>query len=166
MELPFDDVAVFLVIGIGDVRRRDAGIGPRVVEGLVRLYDLPDEVEVVAVKEPGPDLLDALEGADRVLVVDVALGGEPGAVFQVPLDDYEREEEPPPSLHESALLEALGVLEMTGKRPRAVLLAVRAAETGDGEDLSPLLNERVPTYVAQVARIMEDMGARPSLRQP
>jgi len=148
-----------LVVGLGNVRLQDEGVGVRAVQALGRAYRLPPNVVVVEGEEPGFDLLDAMEEAEHVVAVDCAFAGEaPGTMFRVPLDEYERPGEVPESLHEGRLLEALGVLEMLGRRPPAVLIAVQVDQTAPGTDLSPAVAARLPAVVEAIARELARLG--------
>jgi hydrogenase maturation protease len=67
-----------LVIGLGNPLRGDDGVGPRLVEELNH-RGLPGEVTALDGGAGGLDLLQVLEGWQRVVVVDAAdVGREPG----------------------------------------------------------------------------------------
>ena len=67
-----------LVLGLGNPLRGDDGIGSRVVEELIR-RGLPEGVTALDGGTGGLDLLQVLEGWERVVVVDAAdVGREPG----------------------------------------------------------------------------------------
>jgi hydrogenase maturation protease len=159
MEIAPENEDRVLVIGFGDHNRGDAAIGTRVVSELCLSYQLPDEVEVVAVVGPGLDLLDVLEGASRVVAVDAVLGdGEPGVVYRLSLDEYERDAEIPEALHEGQLLEALGVMEVLGRRPTSVLLGVQVADVLPGRELTAQLRAKLGEVVGALATELASLG--------
>mgnify|MGYP005846774289 FL=1 len=154
-----------LVVGIGNTRHRDEGVGVRAVQALKRAYDLPGGVEAIAVEGPDFDLLDALEEAGHAIFVDCVFAQErPGATFRVPLDELARPADVPDSLHEPSLLEALGVLEMLGRRPSAVLIGVQVGDTSPGLDLSHEVAARLPAIVDEIVHELRLVGVRPVRR--
>ena len=68
-----------LIIGYGSPIRGDDAIGPLAVERLVE-RGLPDGVNALARHVLTAELVTELEGCERVLFLDAAVGGEPGAV--------------------------------------------------------------------------------------
>jgi hydrogenase maturation protease len=62
-------VAETLVLGLGNILLGDEGVGVRVIERLLELYDLPKGVQVMDGGTLGLDLLPYLEEASRLLLV-------------------------------------------------------------------------------------------------
>lgn len=148
-----------LVLGLGDPARGDEAAGARAVELLAATFDLPPNVQTLMATAPDLDVLDALEEVTTLLAVDsVYAEGGPGTVFRVPLDEYERDAETPESLHEEALLQTLGVLEVLGQRPEGVLLIVPVARPGVGEGLSPEVESQLPAVVAKIVTELRGCG--------
>ena len=84
-----------LVIGIGSLLRADDGAGPHVIKALGKEQlggevDLMDDVS-------GLDILDAIAGYDRVILVDAIQGGggKPGTIYQFSLNDFEEQADAP-----------------------------------------------------------------------
>lgn len=150
-----------LVLGLGDADRGDEAVGVYVVRALASTYDLPDNVTTTTAAAPDLDLLDALEDVALLVAIDgVYADSRPGTVFRVTLDEYERPAEIPESLHEEALLEALGVMEMLGERPAGVLLVVQLGEVNQGAILSPELVQAVPSLMEAVNAELGRVGLR------
>ncbi len=151
--------AKVLIVGIGNTRQRDEGVGVQAVRELRRLYELPPNVDTAEVESPDFDLLDALEEATAVVAVDCVFAqAAPGTTFRVPLEEYARPADVPESLHEASLLEALGVLEMLGQRPWGVLIAVQAGESRPGGELSDAVAAKLPEVVAAVVDELTELG--------
>src|SRR5262245_28140847 len=73
-----------VVLGMGNLLRRDEGLGIHALRGLQERYALPASVRAVDGGTLGLDLLCYLEEADRVLVLDAALtGGPAGTLMRV-----------------------------------------------------------------------------------
>lgn len=74
---------VVLVLGLGNLLRRDEGLGIRAMERLRACYALPAAVQLVDGGTLGLELLSYLEGAERVLILDAALtDGPPGTLLR------------------------------------------------------------------------------------
>jgi hydrogenase maturation protease len=123
---------MILVIGYGNELRRDDGAGPRIARA-VAAWGLPG-VRAVAVHQLTADLAEAAAGAEQVFFVDAAFDGE-GEVRMRPVSPASER----PSLgHTSSPCELLALAEsLYGRRPRAWLVTVPAADLAFGEDLSP-----------------------------
>ena len=75
-----------LFVGVGNVLRRDDGVGVRAAEILAGM-PLPPQVEVCEAGTAALDLASAIEGRERVVVVDAMdAGARPGAVFRLTPD--------------------------------------------------------------------------------
>jgi hydrogenase maturation protease len=77
-----------LVIGIGSLLRADDGAGPHVIKALGK-EQLGEEVDLMD-DVSGLDILDAIAGHDRVILVDAIQGGggKPGTIYQFSLNDF------------------------------------------------------------------------------
>lgn len=77
-----------LVLGIGNFLRSDDGVGLHVIEAL-RKEETGDNIDL---KEAGSglDILDAIKGYDRIILVDaIKTGGEPGTIYELSLKDIQ-----------------------------------------------------------------------------
>lgn len=62
-----------VVLGLGNLLRRDEGLGIRALQRLEERYQLPDTLQLVDGGTLGLDLICYLENAPRLLVLDAAL---------------------------------------------------------------------------------------------
>jgi len=137
------------VVGIGNVLLRDEGIGCHVVHALEGI-SLPD-VEII---DGGtcPDVLQLLEGADKLVIVDaVKGGGTPGQIYRFHLEDITLEQRPLLSLHDMGLVDSLMLMQLwhpdfigTGE---IVIIGVESREINWGLELSPELREKMPQII-------------------
>lgn len=147
--------ARILLVGFGDPDDGDVGVGARALAQLAQRFQVPDYVQLLMARGVDEPLLNAAEEAAYVLVADAVVATEPpGSIIRVPLDEFERPGEPPESLHEREVLEGLGVLEMLGGRPPAVLLAMQVSSRTDTVGLSPAVVAALP---ALVERLVEEL---------
>jgi hydrogenase maturation protease len=133
------------VLGIGNVLLRDEGIGCHVVHALEEI-PLPD----VKIIDGGtcPDVLQLLEDADKLVIVDaVKGGGTPGQIYRFHLEDITLEQKPFLSLHDFGLVDSLMLMQLWHKTGEAVIIGVEPGEINWGLELSPELQEKMPQII-------------------
>ena len=159
-----------LVIGFGNVYRRDDGVGPAVVNALRRQLGRPplaadedgyDElghrVDTLLVHQLTPELAELIANYELTVFVDAHMGS---------IDKEIHVEELPPvakvgtvlhQLHPRALLALAG--ELYGCRPRGVLVSVRGYDFDFGEGLTPQTASLVPLAVEQILKLIPPEGS-------
>jgi hydrogenase maturation protease len=137
------------VLGIGNVLLRDEGIGCHVVHALEGI-PLPD----VKIIDGGtcPDMLQLLEDADKLVIVDaVKGGGTPGQIYRFHLEDITLEQKPFLSLHDVGLVDSLMLMQLWHPDfigiGEAVIIGVEPREINWGLELSPELQEKMPQII-------------------
>jgi len=133
------------VLGIGNVLLRDEGIGCHVVHALEGI-PLPD----VKIIDGGtcPDVLQFLEDADKLVIVDaVKGGGMPGQIYRFHLEDITLEQKPFLSLHDMGLVDNLMLMQLWRNIGKAVIIGVEPGEINWGLELSPELREKMPQII-------------------
>ena len=140
------------IVGIGNVLLRDEGIGCHVVHALEGI-PLPG-VEVI---DGGtcPDVLQLLEDADKLVIVDaVRGGGTPGQIYRFHLEDITLEQKPLLSLHDMSLVDSLKLMQLWHPDfigiDEAVIIGVEPGEIGWGLELSSKLQERMPQIISAI----------------
>lgn len=136
------------VIGIGSPFGDDAA-GWRVIEHL--RGRVPDGVELHTLDRPGAALLNWLDGADEVVLIDaMRSGGHPGAVRNVTLDELDALPESP-STHGFGLAHALRLAGAMGALPAR--LTIHAIELGalERDELSPAVAGGAATLAERIA---------------
>ncbi|MBN1442418.1 MAG: HyaD/HybD family hydrogenase maturation endopeptidase [Planctomycetes bacterium] len=140
-----------LILGIGNILLRDEGVGVRVIEALRRRSPVPD-VELVDGGTAGFDLVDAIAGREKIVVVDAMdMDEEPGSVRRLDPSELEPGGDRPLSLHEFGLLDTLHLAGRLGCSPaEVVIFGVQPADLSTGLELSPQVAaavERVSSMV-------------------
>ena len=150
-----------LVIGFGNVFRRDDGVAFVVVNAL-RAHlgrpplafdddgfdDLGHAVDTMLVHQLVPELTDVAAAYDQVLFVDAHVGAIEALVYEEELDVCFKSATVSHQLHPCSLL-AL-VEELHGRAPRGVLISVRGYDFEFGEGLSEETAALVPQALARI----------------
>jgi len=112
-----------VVLGLGNLLRRDEGLGIRALERLQADYALPDSVQLVDGGTLGLDLLSYLEEAERVLILDAVLtDGPPGTLLRAAGDEVPAFFGMRTSPHEIALADLLAVMRLRRTEPRELVV--------------------------------------------
>ncbi len=126
-----------LIIGIGNLYRRDDAVGLIVARAL-RQKNL-DNIEVRELSGEGSALIEAWQGAERVIVIDaVQSGASPGTIFR-----FEAHQQPIPteffrySTHNLGLAEAIELARTLGQLPKELIVyGIEGRDFTVGEGLS------------------------------
>jgi hydrogenase maturation protease len=139
-----------VVIGIGNLFRRDDGIG-LAVAAQIEERRLPGVRVVMADGEPA-GLLEAWEGADLAVVVDAIrwVPASPGSIHRLTASQLETGSTAASS-HGLSVPDAIRLGRALDRLPRqVVILAVEGADTGPGTGFSDAVAAAVPHVVAAV----------------
>jgi hydrogenase maturation protease len=147
-----------VLIGVGNLYRRDDGIGQALVSAVGELH-LPGVVLTVSDGEPS-QLLDAWSGADLAVVVDAVLCDPPvpGRIHRTTLGSA-APGSAAASTHGLGVPDAVRLAEALNRAPqRLVVFAVEAADVGFGLGLSPPVAASLPELTRAV---QAELGAPP-----
>jgi len=139
-----------LVLGIGNILMGDEGVGVYVVRHLETL-SLPGEVDCLDGGVGGLTLLEPMQLAKRIVIVDATIDGAPvGSVNRLRprfSKDYPRTL----TAHDIGLKDLLDVFYLLGDEADVTLFAVSIAPpSGVATQLSAELERRVPEIAEQV----------------
>jgi len=123
-----------LIIGYGNPLRGDDAVGYLAAERLLQRIHDPD-IEVLAVQQLTPELMEPVSQADRVIFIDASAEGEPGTILATPV---ESDPAPGPALTHFATPGALlaGVQALYEKAPAAMLICIAGRDFAIGDRLS------------------------------
>lgn len=143
------------MLGVGNLLLKDEGVGVHVARRLLDM-DLPPRVEVLEGGTAGLDLLDAIEGREKVIVVDaVQTGQPPGTLYRFSRDDIEERPKQRMSLHDIDMTDLLKLSDLLGgeKPAEVVVIGVEARDIETASmELSPEIEAQVPTLIDLVIR--------------
>lgn len=112
-----------LVLGLGNVLMGDEGIGVAVVKQLETL-ELPAGVECLDGGTGGMVLLEPLESAGRVILVDAAADGNPIGTVTRTTPRFSKDYPVTLTAHDIGVKDLLDVFYIRGNAPEVVLYAV------------------------------------------
>ena len=130
-------VGRYVVIGVGNLYRRDDAVGHAVVDSL--RDRVPPNVALVPCEDEPSRLIDAWDGADSAIVVDAVFAGSPpGSMHRF---DASHEAVPAgvfrSSTHAFGVGEAIELARALGRLPPRILVyGVEGREFGTGEGLT------------------------------
>ncbi len=132
------------IIGVGNLLLRDEGVGVHLIEYL-KNRSLPPDVELVDAAAGGFDLLEYIEGAEKVVIVDaIKAEGEPGAVYKFKPGDFQTDAVTTTSLHDVALKDIFHILELKKALPEVTIFGVQPKEIALSAELSPAIKNLLP----------------------
>jgi len=140
-----------VVVGVGNLLMGDDGMGIWVAE---ELRKAPDEVLVLDGGTALLDVLEEVEGAERLVIVDAMSGdGPPGTVYVLSSDDLGKRKGRF-SLHDMGVAEMLELGRLMYRIPEdVVLVGVEPEHVGPGIGLSRTLREKLQEVVRVVAEV-------------
>ena len=128
-----------VILGLGNLLYADEGIGVRAAEALFTDYTFPDHVEVVDGGTQGIALLDFVDRAERLVILDaVDFGLEPGAMVRKTDAEVPRYlTAQKTSVHQNSLSEVLALSTLRDTFPEAlVLIGMQPVDLTMGRSLS------------------------------
>jgi hydrogenase maturation protease len=150
------------IVGMGNVLLRDEGIGCHVVHAL---EGIPlSDVEVI---DGGtcPDVLQLLQDADKLVIVDaVKGGGPPGQIYRFHPEDITLERHPLLSLHDMSLIDSLKLMQLWHNIDEAIIIGVEPGEIGWGLELSPKLQESMPQIIDAILAELNDISPKGEMK--
>ena len=157
-----------LLLGLGNLLRRDEGLGIRALELLEQRYQLPESVQIVDGGTLGLELLSYLEGVARVIVLDATLTeGPPGTLICLRGDEVPAFLGMHSSPHEIGLPDLLAVARLRGTAPAEIALFGMQPEVIElGWELSPRVAEELYTMVDAVIGELRSLGLPAIPRYP
>jgi hydrogenase maturation protease len=112
-----------LVLGLGNVIMGDEGVGVHVVRALEQ-HPLPANVECLDGGTGGFTLLEPLQEAGRIILIDAAADGNPIGTVTRTTPKFSRDYPPTLTAHDIGVKDLLDVFYIQGGGPDVVLYAI------------------------------------------
>jgi hydrogenase maturation protease len=117
------DTKKTLVLGLGNVIMGDEGVGVHVVRALEKRA-LPEGVECLDGGTGGFILLEPLQNADRIILIDAAADGNPPGTVTRTTPRFSRDYPPTLTAHDIGVKDLLDAFYMQGGTREVVLYAI------------------------------------------
>ncbi len=112
-----------LVLGLGNVIMGDEGVGVHVVRA-VEKHKLPEGVECLDGGTGGFILLETLENADRIILIDASADGNPPGTVTRTTPQFSQDYPPTLTAHDIGVKDLLDAFHMQGGTKDVVLYAI------------------------------------------
>ena len=112
-----------LVLGLGNTIMGDEGVGVHVVRALEQ-HTLPSNIECLDGGTGGFILLEPLQQADRIVLIDAAADGNPQGTVTRTTPKFARDYPPTLTAHDIGVKDLLDVFYIQGGGPEVVLYAI------------------------------------------
>lgn len=112
-----------LVLGLGNVLMGDEGIGVYIVRELEK-HTLPSGIECLDGGTGGFTLLEPLEGADRIVIIDAANDGNPVGTITRTTPKFSRDYPPTITAHDVGMKDLLDMFYIQGGTHEIILYAI------------------------------------------
>jgi len=153
-------VGAMRVIGVGNVWRGDDAVGLQAARRLRERLGL--SVEVIEAEGDDLALLDLMEGAEHIILIDaVRGGGQPGTTVRLNLSTESRWGTVVPcSTHAMGVADAVDLARALGRLPKQIILyGIEIESVESGAPLSGSVREGLDKVVEQVYREVRGQDA-------
>lgn len=156
----FMTVKRILVLGVGNILFTDEGIGVRCIEQMQEKYKFSDNVTLMDGGTLGTKLMGPIIESDYLIVCDAVLcDDKPGSVYRLMGDDLRKSLAFRDSMHQTDLVDTLGMCEIVGNRPEAVVIGMEPFDYDSmALELSPTAVSSMPVMIDSVIREIEAAG--------
>ena len=134
-----------LILGVGNILLRDDGFGVHLIQSLEETA-FPPNVQILEAGTVSHQLIPAFRSIDYLIVIDaVEAGDAPGSIFKFSPKDMNFHSEQKISLHQISLTDVLQMAELTGAKPKTVIIAVQPKDVSTwGLELSDEVRMAMP----------------------
>lgn len=141
-----------MVMGLGNYLYGDEGLGIHALQRLHQEKSLPEEVELVDGGTLGLNLLDVLEAAQRLIIIDcVDAHQEPGTPVQLNDNEIPRYFTQKMSIHQLGFNEVLALAQLRQTLPeKMILLGIQPANLEWGVELSSTVESAMPQLLSTI----------------
>jgi len=144
-------MAKVLIVGYGNPLRGDDGVGWRAAERLRGAIRDPD-VEIHALHQLTPEVMEALGRADRAIFIDACVGAVAGEIRERPVEAEGGAAAFSHNATPAALL--AGARALYGHAPQATLITVTGGDFSLSEQFSPSVSAAMDGVVRVALRLI------------
>jgi len=140
-----------LILGVGNLLLTDDGFGVHFINALNDTA-FPPNITLIEAGTVSHQLIPLFREMDYIIVIDVVEAGDtPGSLFRFSPDDIKFATEQKVSLHQISLIDVLNMAELTGGKPKTVIIGVQPKDT---DSWSMELSNELKTVIPKVKDLM------------
>ncbi len=140
-----------LILGVGNILLSDDGFGVHLINSLADT-PFPPNVQVLEAGTVSHQLIPLFRELDHLIIIDVVEAGDtPGSLFRFSPEDLQFTKEQMVSLHQISLIDVLTMAELTGGKPKTVIIGVQPK---DVSTWSLELTEPVKAVIPKVKELI------------
>lgn len=140
-----------LILGVGNLLLTDDGFGVHFINAL-KDTAFPPNITLIEAGTVSHQLIPLFREMDYLIVIDVVEAGDtPGSLFRFSPDDIKFASEQKVSLHQISLIDVLNMAELTGGKPKTVIIGVQPKDT---DSWSMELSNELKTVIPKVKDLM------------
>ena len=149
-----------LILGVGNLLLGDDGFGVHLINAL-QDAPLPPNVRLLEAGTVSHQLIPLFREIDYLIVIDVVEAGDvPGSIFRFSPDDMQFPSVQKASLHQISLIDVLRMAELTGGKPKTVILGVQPKDVSSWSlELSDELKAIIPKVKDLLFQELKKIGA-------
>lgn len=149
-----------LVLGVGNILFTDEGIGVRCIEQMQEKYTFSDNVTLMDGGTLGTRLMGPILESDYLIVCDAVLcDDKPGSVYRLLGEDLRKSLAFRDSMHQTDLVDTLGMCEIVGNRPEAVVIGMEPFDYDSmALELSPTAISSMPVMIESIIHEIKSAG--------
>lgn len=152
------------IIGVGNVLRRDDGIGVKILKFIEAACRFPPNVALIDGGTAGAGLQSSVLGKDWLLIIDaLAVPGKPGEIHMIPgVDTLSRPSDLKLSPHQVSFFDLMQLMALNDEDAgEFTILGIIPEDTGVGTDISAAVDESIPEAVACLLDWLGQKGVVP-----
>lgn len=144
------------IIGIGNILRKDDGIGVHVINELEK-EGLPSTIQLVDGGTSTLDMLGYFLDYERIIVVDCLKAGyEPGTIYKIKAEDIKNYKKESLSIHDVQILDVVKMANMMDKFPSVVIFGIEPKEIEFDLELSDVMKSKIPEVIKLIKKELEN----------
>lgn len=148
-----DSVAI---IGIGNILRKDDGIGVHVVNELEK-EGLTSTIQLVDGGTSTLDMLGYFLDYERIIVVDCLKAGyEPGTIYKIKAEDIKNYKKESLSIHDVQILDVVKMANMMDRFPSVVIFGIEPKEIEFDLEMSEVMKSKIPEVIKLIKKELEN----------
>ena len=149
-----------LILGVGNLLLGDDGFGVHLIHAL-QDTPFPPNVQLLEAGTVSHQLIPLFREIDHLIVIDVVEAGDvPGSIFRFSPDDMQFPSEQKASLHQISLIDVLRMAELTGGKPKTIILGVQPKDVSSWSlELSDELKAVIPKVKDLLFQELQKIGA-------